>query len=239
MGRQDSATPRYIAISPDDGSAIDLRNPALAALLSWMVPGLGQMYQGRTTKGGLFMGSLLAALILGMWLGGGRVVYASWRPGETRLAFLGQAGIGAVALPAMLQSMRLAGPSRQPYFASSLFAPPLRPGQFVSAAYAERILADEPVLEAKAFADRPPFRQCAFDQLSVWHERLGRGFDIGTLYTVLAGMLNLLVVYDAWAGPLRDAPDAKGKKSADSKDAADTNDTVNDADSGSPPAAKT
>lgn len=239
MGRQHSAPPRSIAISPDDGSAIDLRNPALAALLSWLVPGLGQMYQGRTTKGGLFMGSLLAALIIGMWLGGGRVVYASWRPGETRLAFLGQAGIGAVALPAMLQSMRLAGPSRQPSFASSLFAPPLRPGQFVSAAYAERILADEPSLEAKAFADRPPFKQCAFDQLSVWHERLGRGFDIGTLYTVLAGMLNLLVVYDAWAGPLREAPDAKGKKSADSKAAADTNDTVKDADSGSQPAAKT
>ncbi|MFM8380081.1 MAG: DUF6677 family protein, partial [Planctomycetia bacterium] len=24
----------------------------------------------------------------------------------------------------------------------------------------------------------------------------------GTLYTMLAGMLNVLVVYDAWAGPL-------------------------------------
>ena len=41
------------------------------------------------------------------------------------------------------------------------------------------------------------------DQLSLWHRRLGRFFDIGTLYTMLAGMLNLLVIYDAWAGPMR------------------------------------
>lgn len=212
MGRQDSTPPRFVAISPDDGSTIDLRNPALAAALSWLVPGLGQLYQRRTTKGGLFMGGLLTALIVGLWLGDGRVVYASWRPGETRLAFLGQAGIGAVAVPAILQSMRLSGAARQPYLTSSWFAPPLRQGQFVSAAYAERVLAAEPSLERKAFVDRPPFKQCTIDQLSVWHERLGRSFDIGTLYTVLAGMLNLLVVYDAWAGPLREAPDAKSRQ---------------------------
>jgi hypothetical protein len=43
-------------------------------------------------------------------------------------------------------------------------------------------------------------------QLSVWQRRLGRFFDIGTLYTMLAGLLNLLVIYDAWAGPMRPAP---------------------------------
>ncbi|MFM8497274.1 MAG: DUF6677 family protein [Planctomycetia bacterium] len=30
---------------------------------------------------------------------------------------------------------------------------------------------------------------------------------MGTLYTMLAGMLNVLVVYDAWAGPLGTATD--------------------------------
>jgi hypothetical protein len=197
--------PRTVAISPDDGSVIDLRNPALAALLSWLVPGLGQWYQGRSLKGGLFMGSLLVALVFGLWLGGGRVVYASWRPGETRLAFLGQAGIGAVAIPALLQSARLQGPARQPWFASPWFAPPLKPGQLVTPAYATGVLARETGLGPHAFGDQPPLRQCRFDQLSAWHARLGRFFEIGTLYTVLAGMLNLLVVYDAWAGPFRDA----------------------------------
>jgi hypothetical protein len=41
---------RRVAISPDDGTAIDLRNPGLAAALSWLIPGLGQLYQGRTFK---------------------------------------------------------------------------------------------------------------------------------------------------------------------------------------------
>lgn len=197
--------PRTVAISPDDGSVIDLRNPALAALLSWLLPGLGQCYQGRSLKGGLFMGSLLAAVVLGLWLGGGRVVYASWRPGETRLAFLGQAGIGALAIPALLQSARLHGPARQPWLASPWFAPPLKAGQLVTPVYAAGVLARETGLGLNAFGDQPPLRQCRFDQLSAWHARLGRFFEIGTLYTVLAGMLNLLVVYDAWAGPLRDA----------------------------------
>jgi hypothetical protein len=36
----------------------------------------------------------------------------------------------------------------------------------------------------------------------MWNHRLGHFFEIGTLYTMLAGMLNVLVIYDAWAGPL-------------------------------------
>ena len=63
--RDDNAAPRIVAVSPDDGSAIDLRNPALAALLSWCVPGLGQLYQGRTFKGRLFMGAILGTFLLG------------------------------------------------------------------------------------------------------------------------------------------------------------------------------
>ena len=194
-------SPRIVAISPDDGSQIDLHNPAYAAVLSWLVPGLGQLYQGRTTKGGLFMGSLLFLLVCGMWLGGGRVVYASWRPGEPRLAFLAQAGIGSVAVPALLQSLRLEGAAREPLVASDWFAPPLRPGQLVSPRYAARVLQVEPDIDADDFFARPPFRQFTGDQLSTWNARLGRGFEYGTLYTVFAGLLNMLVVFDAWAGP--------------------------------------
>lgn len=211
------ATRRVVAISPDDGSVIDLGRPAVAALLSWLVPGLGQLVQGRTLKGGLFMGSLLAALVTGLWLGEGRVVYASWRPGDTRLAFLGQAGIGAVAVPAVLQALALDGPLRQPLGASPWFAPPLRSGQVVSPAYAARLQRAEPGIE---FAGGGPPARCVVDQLSLWHARLGRGFDIGTLYTVIAGMLNLLVVFDAWAGPLRDAHDDEAKAASASGAAA-------------------
>jgi hypothetical protein len=207
------SVPRVIAISPDDGAAIDLKSPAVAAALSWLVPGLGQLYQGRTLKGWLFMIPLLAAVVAGLVLGGGRVAYWQWGSGERRLAFLGQAGIGVVALPALLQAARLAGPAREPWLGSQWFAPPLRPGQPVSARYAAAVVRRDPDAEFD-----PPgpanLARCRVDQLSLWHRRLGRLFEIGTLYTVLAGMLNLLVVYDAWSGPLHDPrrePEADGK----------------------------
>ena len=98
LARDKDQTRRIVAVSPDDGSAIDLRNPALAALLSWAVPGLGQLYQGRLFKGRLFMGAILGTFLAGLWLGGGKVVYASWKPGETRWPFVCQAGAGLVAL---------------------------------------------------------------------------------------------------------------------------------------------
>lgn len=202
----------YLALSPDDGSPIDLRNPFLAGLLSWLVPGLGQLYQGRSFKGAACMTALLATLVAGLWIGGGRVVYASWKSGEPRYAFIGQAGIGLVAIPAVLQSMRLGGPSLEPFFATPLFAPPLRQGQLVSAAYAARLVRSEPGVEADDFFDRPPFRQFRGDQLSLWQRRLGRGFEIGTLATILAGMLNVLVVLDAFAGPLRTPAEPAAEK---------------------------
>ena len=52
------------------------------------------------------------------------------------------------------------------------------------------------------FLDRPPYRLFRGDELSLWQRRLGRWFELGTLYTMLAGMLNVLAVYDAFAGPL-------------------------------------
>lgn len=198
-----------VAISPDDGSIIDLRNPLLAAFLSWCVPGLGHFYQGRHHKGGLFMGAILGMFLAGLWLGGGRVVYASWRP-EPRWAFVCQAGAGLVAMPAVVQSLRLSGVAREPMFASTFMAPPLSPGQVVSRAYAQRVLDSDPEIDADAFLDRPPFRQFRSDQLSVWQRRLGRWFEFGTLYTMLAGMLNVLAIYDAFAGPLGAGSDPKG-----------------------------
>ncbi len=206
--------PRIVAVSPDDGAAIDLRNPAIAAALSWAVPGLGQVYQGRTHKGGLFMAAILSTFVVGLWLGGGKVVYASWKPSEPRWAFVCQAGAGVVVLPAIVQSAKLLGPARQPFLLGGLMAPPLAPGQYVSRAYAERLAADDPDIGAEDFFDKPPLKQFRRDELAIWHRRLGRFFEIGTLYTMLAGMLNLLVIYDAWAGPLG-ATDERSRRDTD------------------------
>lgn len=220
---------RIVAISPDDGSAIDLRNPALAAALSWAVPGLGQVYQGRTTKGGLFMVAILSTFVFGLWLGGGKVVHASWadqpagRRGILKLLiqpYVCQAAAGLVALPAVFQAARLDGPARQPAMLGGglipvgFMAPPLAPGQYVSRAYADRLTRYDPDIKADDFFDKPPLKQFRRDQLALWHRQLGRLFEIGTLYTMLAGMLNLLVIYDAWAGPLGPSEEERKRRTA-------------------------
>lgn len=55
-------------------------------------------------------------------------------------------------------------------------------------------------------------------ELSRWHYELSARFELGTLYTMVAGLLNVLAICDAFAGPMpghagegpRDGPTRKG-----------------------------
>src|SRR5271170_1859358 len=49
----------------------------LPALLSFLVPGLGQIYQGRVGKGVLFLVCVYALFFYGMYLGSGTVMAGS------------------------------------------------------------------------------------------------------------------------------------------------------------------
>ena len=117
-----------------DGQRVDLRNRALAALLAWLIPGAGHFYQRRYAKGSLFFVCILSTWILGFMLGGGHVVYASWQPGDYRWHYLLQAGVGAPALPALVQGelMRRStvrghtDPDYEPLW-GGFMAPPFRP----------------------------------------------------------------------------------------------------------------
>ena len=40
-----------------------------------------------------------------------------------------------------------------------------------------------------------------FNQTSDWNLRMGPFFELGTVYTLIAGLLNILAIYDAWGGP--------------------------------------
>ncbi len=155
------------------------------------------------------MAALLATVLAGMVVSDGRAVFYEWRRGssrQTRWAFLGQAGIGGLAIPSLIQTSLLDGSGRQPLLALPWFAPPLLNGQEVSEAYARRLADHDPDIDAADFRRQGAVFRFepgqAGGQISIWQKRLGRSFDIGTLYTVLAGLLNLLVIYDAWAGPM-------------------------------------
>lgn len=143
---------------------VELKDPLVAAVLAWLVPGLGHLYQGRTAKGLLFMICILSTFFYGLYLSDGRAVYASWVEGDKRLYYLCQLGAGLAALPALLQTY-LVRNGKAPLL-GGMMAPPVTPAQ-----------------------------------LSEWYRTLNVYFDLGTVYTTIAGLLNVLVIYDAWGGP--------------------------------------
>ncbi|HEV3164847.1 MAG TPA: DUF6677 family protein [Isosphaeraceae bacterium] len=88
---------------------IDLKNPLKAALLAWLVPGLGHFYQGRKAKAALYAVCILGLFGLGLFLGEGKVVYWRWvnplnDPEKFRLYYVGQFFAGLAALPALIQA---------------------------------------------------------------------------------------------------------------------------------------
>jgi hypothetical protein len=164
----------------EDAIEIDLRQPGLAAFLAWFWPGAGHIYQGRYFKGTLFMTCILAMYVTGLVIGEGHVVYASWTKNDKRWQYICQLGIGLPALPAIVQSRRVMQ-GKDPLFEGiygGVMAPP-----------------KQPVLPETE------------DELARWHKRLASRFDLGTLYTMIAGLLNVLAVCDAFAGPFVPAPD--------------------------------
>jgi len=156
---------------------IDLKDPVLAALLAWLIPGLGHWYQGRRHKAVLYFVCILGTFIYGLYLGEGRVVYASWRPSDKRLQYFTQVAVGVPALPAAVQALR-AKPIEFPVYPRFMVPPDLTSGG-------------------------------ELDQLVY---RLHRYWELGTYFTVIAGLLNILAIYDAWGGPAFLAPPPKKKE---------------------------
>jgi hypothetical protein len=48
-------------------------------------------------------------------------------------------------------------------------------------------------------------------ELDSWYKELNRYLELGIVYTMIAGLLNVLAIYDAWGGPveLEERPDKK------------------------------
>ena len=166
-------------IPPEE--VIDLKDPVVAAVLAWFIPGLGHLYQGRTHKGVLFMISILSIFIFGLVISNGRAVYASWVDYDKRLPYLCQVCAGLPAMPALVQTY-LVRNGREPLM-GGIMAPP----------------ADKAQLD------------------DLW-KSLSRRMELGTVYTMIAGLLNVLAIYDAFAGPVRLEPPEPKKRKEDESD---------------------
>jgi hypothetical protein len=201
------------AFSPDENSIeIDLKDPRLAAFLAWLVPGLGHIYQGRTGKGILFFVCIVGTFIYGLCIGQGRVVYASTadvfsREFLERWQFICQVGVGLPALPAVVQRERIRN-HKDPLIADWFMRPPRK--------------TPPPGTEGFISTDGAQHRVEHPDELAKWNYDLGDLFELGTVFTVIAGLLNILAIYDAYGGPLIiPPPEDKKKRAANPTDETD------------------
>ena len=167
----------------------------LAGFLSYLVPGLGQMSQGRVSKGLFFLVSLYALFFVGMYLGDWKNVHipdTAAVNGPTNLPrflaniynrpqFAGQFWIGIAAWPAIWQYNNLPVPSAQksPFWHFFDRTPP----------------------ENESEKHDPKFDDYQGKTLDELQTDGDKTWDLGWVYTVIAGVLNVLVIYDAFAGP--------------------------------------
>jgi len=163
------------ASAPPAEEVVDLKDPIIAAVLAWLIPGLGHLYQRRTAKGLLFMVCILSTFFFGLFCSSGHAVYASWTDWDQRLPYLCQVGVGLPAMPALVQTY-LVRSGKAPLF-GGVMAPPATAAE-----------------------------------LNDWYRQLNKYFELGTVYTMIAGLLNVLAIYDAWGGPVQLVEDDRKKK---------------------------
>ena len=85
---------------------IQLKNPYIAGVLGYFLPGVGHLYQGRLFKGCLYLVCILGTYLYGLYLSDWKAVYWRWEPRHHHVAFFAQAGVGAFAVPALIQAKR-------------------------------------------------------------------------------------------------------------------------------------
>lgn len=259
-------------------SKLDLKNPYLVGVLSFLLPGLGHAYQKRYFKAVLNAVCILGLFAVGQQLGDGKVVYFNWRNPEQRTyAYVCQFWVGLPALPGLGQIYLRSAEDQQPNnitgriqsrFTGTLSRPgsevePLTgevlimiqngiiqgevtglwktggkeyrlAGQLTNIRIDPRVGADQfrwwsgslqakveeyegevvagflvgsvergwfdrygaPLSDDKGFAGNQDQ-----SELERVHERLGARFELGVVFTMIAGLLNLLAIYDAIDGP--------------------------------------
>ncbi len=176
-----------------------------AAFLSYLVPGLGQLAQGRISKGLLFFvgvyGLFFYGLALGQWH---NVYFADSAPPQragswprfvgnliNRPQFAGQVWIGVAAWPAIYHYWNDAPPESWDHKRN-----------------------------VEALEKLPWWKQIGValpeEQVNKMQRDGDKRWDLGWVYTVIAGVLNVLVIYDALAGPafINGVPDGKGGRPA-------------------------
>ena len=197
-----------ITFPQDEGEplTVDLKHPGMAAFLAWLIPGAGHFYQGRKGKAVLFFLCIMGTFLFGLGLGRGRVVYASAQPGDYRWQYICQAQCGLVAMPAVAQWLQTAD-GKDPFFVLC----ERYPGNYYDESLQFKKITPEnrdPQYSGPTLKDgfmAPPPGPVSLgnnpDVMSMWYFDYRHDYDMGLLFTVVAGLLNVLAIYDAAVGP--------------------------------------
>jgi TM2 domain-containing membrane protein YozV len=173
---------------------IELKDPFVAGVLAWLIPGLGHFYQGRRAKGSLFSICILGTFFYGLYLssspqlGWGRAVYFNFDDKDWRLPWLCQIGVGLPTVPMTMLQWKF---------------------------------RDHPILHDFMAPPAPDPGSPGYPCLATIQRELPHYFELGTVYTMIAGLLNILAVYDACCGPvIAPAEAGKGDEPASSAEGA-------------------
>ncbi len=171
-------------------------NGPTAAFLSYLVPGLGQIYQGRVGKGVLFFVCIYTMFFYGMYLGSWKNVFIVVDGPDTP-GWADNIPFGRSAIVKRLLD--------RPHFG----------GQFFVGIAAWPALYQAWVYDPHQDRDPPlnGFMRQPREEVLMDLQRNGdKTWDLAWVYTVIAGVLNVMVIYDAYAGPAFHVRPARGEE---------------------------
>ena len=215
-----------IASPPAPPLALQRTYSPFAGVLSYLVPGLGQVVQGRVGKGLLFFACVYTLFFYGLYLGtdavtiDGRTYRISGNvylpdtaePGRgermplflqnlyNRPQFAGQFWVGVAAWPAILQYR--AYDRHRAERLDDLYASLAR---LKSNDTEGKLAATQAEIDEAEKAQRLPLvgdlmREPGAQAMNVVQNAGDKRLELAWVYTVIAGVLNIMVIYDAVAG---------------------------------------
>jgi hypothetical protein len=192
----------------------------LAGFLSLLIPGLGQMIQGRVGKGLLFFVCIYTLFFYGMIMGSGRVMVDGHTYTVPSNVYIPDTFERDRRLPGHefmhgnVRAVNDRNPYNLPELLVDLYNRPQYVGQFWVGVVAWPALWQyfHPDREQEvARADREPVKQLRLfgqfqrtpseEAINALQNSGDKRLDLAWIYTVIAGVLNIMVIYDALAGP--------------------------------------
>lgn len=176
-----------------------------AALLSYLVPGLGQIYQGRVAKGLLFLVCLYILFFYGLFLGRGTAAIRDSEGKTETYQVTSNVYLPHVEDRALAFRGDKKGDNQFNFpLATDLYNRPQFLGQFWMGIVTWPAIWQYATFDKneKAHPTLGKFmRTPTIEELNAVHTSGSKLIEMGWVYTVIAGVLNILVIYDALAGP--------------------------------------